>query len=94
MIISTLNKCFLVQEKETVPSSLCLSPSLCPKKANQSVLLSALRKLARARSALEGGKAGAGFRGRRGGDTRTWDVAYFSFVVFCGPKEAFTGCPV
>lgn len=58
MIISTLNKCFLVQEKETVPSSLFLSPSLCPEKANQSVLLSALRKLALARSALEGGKAG------------------------------------
>lgn len=42
--------------------------------------LSALGELVLARSALEGGKMGAGFRGRRGGDLRTYDMAYFPFA--------------
>lgn len=42
--------------------------------------LSALGELVLARSALEGGKMGVGFRGRRGGDLRTYDMAYFPFA--------------
>lgn len=60
-----------------VPSSLFLSPSLCPKKASQSILLSALGKLALARSELQGEKVGAGFRGRRGGGSRSCDHEIF-----------------
>lgn len=49
--------------------------------------LSALGKLVLARSVLEGEKAGAGFRGRRGGDSKTYDMAYFPFLAWYEPKE-------
>lgn len=61
-----------------VPSGLFLSPLLCSKKASQSILVSALAKLVLARSALEGEKVEAGFRGRRGSDPRTLDNGIFS----------------
>lgn len=48
--------------------------------------LSALGELVLARSALEDGKTGAGFRGRRGGDLRTYDMAYFPFLAQCETK--------
>lgn len=57
-----------------MPPSLFSSLLLWPKRASQSLLLSALGKLVLARSALEGEKVGAGFRGREGGATRTCDI--------------------
>lgn len=72
-----------------MPPSLFLSLLLCPKRASQSLLLSALGKLVLARSTLGGEKVGDGFRGRGGGGSRTCDI-YFPSQLGVGLRRPLT----